>query len=525
VRRSAATAETLAADTTWSAWRPLLLVAVTVFFITVVRTAWLSDDAFITLRAVDNFVSGFGPRWNPAERVQAFTHPLWFLLLSAAYAVTREAYFTTLALGFACTTGAVLVLIRGVAPTPSAALVGLALVASSKAFVDFSTSGLENPLGHLLVIAFFAHYFRRAATSPATQAALLASVILLNRPESGVLVLPALAAVAYRRGWRKGVLEVGVGLLPLAAWELFSLAYYGFLVPNTAYAKLNTGIERSELIRQGFVYLRDSLAQDPVTLPAIVFAALLAAWRRWWLVSAGLALSLLVVLLVGGDFMSGRFLTPAFAMAVSFLCREAGSLSRRAAPATTVGIVGLGLCGPAPALLGQVGTASPPGIPASGIVDERRYYAEATGLLRYSRQVPSPRTDEPYRVRRYLSEGRTVVLRDAVGFFGFYAGRRLHIVDVLGLGDPLIARLPSERPWRIGHFYRRVPAGYEATLQSGQNRIEDPGVAAYYDDLMLVVRGPIWSARRWAAIWRLNTGATRHLLDGHVRGPVGEVRP
>ena len=61
-------------------------------------SAWIQDDAFITLRTVDNFVEGYGLRWNPAERVQSYTHPLWMFLLSGLYFFTREAYFTTLAL-------------------------------------------------------------------------------------------------------------------------------------------------------------------------------------------------------------------------------------------------------------------------------------------------------------------------------------------------------------------------------------------------------------------------------------------
>jgi hypothetical protein len=44
----------------------------------------MSDDAYITLRTVDNWVNGRGLVWNTAERVQTYTHPLWMLLLSAA---------------------------------------------------------------------------------------------------------------------------------------------------------------------------------------------------------------------------------------------------------------------------------------------------------------------------------------------------------------------------------------------------------------------------------------------------------
>ena len=45
--------------------------------------AWHCDDAFITFRAVDQLLAGHGPVFNAGERVQVFTHPLWFLLLAA----------------------------------------------------------------------------------------------------------------------------------------------------------------------------------------------------------------------------------------------------------------------------------------------------------------------------------------------------------------------------------------------------------------------------------------------------------
>ena len=48
----------------------------------VLSQAWVSDDAFITFRVIDNFVNGYGLRWNVDERVEVYTHPLWMLLLA-----------------------------------------------------------------------------------------------------------------------------------------------------------------------------------------------------------------------------------------------------------------------------------------------------------------------------------------------------------------------------------------------------------------------------------------------------------
>ncbi|MGH9147066.1 MAG: hypothetical protein ACRD1Q_10180, partial [Vicinamibacterales bacterium] len=63
--------------------------------------SWIGDDAYIMFRVVDNFVSGYGLRWNTVERVQAFTSPLWVFVLSPFYAVTREVFYTSLAVSLA----------------------------------------------------------------------------------------------------------------------------------------------------------------------------------------------------------------------------------------------------------------------------------------------------------------------------------------------------------------------------------------------------------------------------------------
>ena len=76
--------------------RAVLALLTALFVVVVLRTAWIHDDAYITYRTVDNFVNGYGLRWNPAERVQTYTHPLWMFVVSAAYAVTHEMFFTVI---------------------------------------------------------------------------------------------------------------------------------------------------------------------------------------------------------------------------------------------------------------------------------------------------------------------------------------------------------------------------------------------------------------------------------------------
>jgi arabinofuranosyltransferase len=124
---------------------------------------------------------------------------------------------------------------------------------------------------------------------------------------------------------------------------------------------------------------------------------------------------------------------------------------------------------------------------------------------------------------RYAEEGRALGresrpqtrVHGSVGFLGYFAGPSVHIVDYYGLADPLLARLPAlhTRNWRIGHFWRAIPAGYEESAGTTRNRIQDPGLARYYDRLRLVVSGPVFSRERWGAILELNLGLLDHLIQ------------
>ena len=501
-------------------WSLPVLLMLGLFAVVLVRTAWVSDDAYITFRTVDNFLAGYGLRWNVGERVQTYTHPLWMFLVSGGTAVLREPYYASLALAFVCTMSALTSFARRVASSVPIAMVGLTILLLSQAFVDFSTSGLENPLVHLLLIVFVLKYwsFNSSAWDVGVLAA-IAGLVMLTRLDAGLIVLPALGEATFRnlraphlRGRRTPtIMALLRGFVPVVAWELFSLFYYGFPFPNTAYAKLKTGIPTSELARQGVLYLQDSFARDPITLTAVgagIGLSLFAARPVVWTLAVGILVHLAYVVRIGGDFMSGRFLTPALMVSVCLLARFGLPALRGWWPLVMAGAIAVGcLSPPRPPFTGvEYGEGTWQRISKAGITDERRFYYPATGLLRMNRRFPTPVTDEPERVQRYLTEGRSVVQRDMVGFFGMAAGRRLHVVDVLGLGDPLLARLPTQRPWRVGHYYRVVPDGYMETLQGGVNRIRDPNVAAYYDTLRLVTQGPLWSGARLRAIAALNSG-------------------
>ncbi len=488
----------------------LALIALGIVFAAVVlRTAWVSDDAFITFRTVDNALHGDGLRWNPAERVQTYTHPLWMLLLLATTALVGNPYLGSLGLSLALTGCAVVLLLRVARGRTWPSVFALVALTSSSAFVDYSTSGLENALSHALLawlLTACAHPTdrRKRAFRRGTILALIGTTRL------DLLVLASPLALGSLARWRRTLPWFTAGLWPLAAWELFAIVYYGVPFPNTAYAKLATGIPQPELLHQGFVYLLDSLNRDPVTLLVIVtaIAVQLSSGRlRGWVHGLALALYLVYVVRIGGDFMSGRFLTAPFVVALMLLMRAEwpASAALQVAPAVAVLALGVSAPGPLPPLLLR-GFEQPIELiwPPSGIVDERSYYFARTALVTRHGIRTGPE-HEAWVLASLRAQHPTTVIWNTVGMPGYVLGRGRHFIDPLGLGDPLLARLPAKRRWRIGHYERAVPDGYFESVLTGSNRIVDPALAAYYDVIREVTRGPLFTMRRWRAIVELNT--------------------
>jgi arabinofuranosyltransferase len=494
--------------------RALIGVLVCLLAVVVVREAWVADDAFITFRTLDNFVHGLGLRWNTAERVQSFTHPLWLFLLAPAVLMSGNPYLTAIGLSLILSAVTVGLVIACAAGRPWRAVLAITAMLLAKGFTEYSTSGLENALSHALLAGLMVLTMRPLDTrGRAVAAGLLVAAIGLTRLD--LLLLAAPIALSRLRSFRQTIAPVLVGGLPLALWELFSVIYYGVPFPNTAYAKLATGIPHSEMMLQGLTYFADSLTRDPITLFTIGagIAAVFAQRRRDLLVPAIAVLVYLVyVMRIGGDFMSGRFFTAPFVVSLCLLARtDEGSLIGRW---TTIGVAAaLGLSVPHPTVTSGSGfTTVSRDVEihsASGIADERAFYFQQTGWISASGARRAPDVGPLLeRLAQRKEIDRQAFGYGNVGLVGYYTGSDRQIVDGMALCDPLLARLPAIRVWRVGHYQRDLPAGYLESVIAGNNQVEDPAIASLYEVIREVTRGPLWTSRRWSAVVALNTGRT-----------------
>ncbi len=495
------------------------------FGLILIRNAWISDDSYITLRVVDNFVNGFGLRYNIIERVQPYTHPLWMFLLAGIYFITREGYLTLLFLSFVSSLLAVSCIAFRFSATPVSALLALLSLILSQAFMDFSTSGLENPLTHLLALVILLLYLRQEAHfKTVLLMAFLICLATLNRMDTILLFLPMLAVWVWRYGIVRGVLTVALGFMPFLAWEIFSILYYGFPFPNTAYAKLGADVGAGRLFIQGLFYFLYSIETDPLT-PLVIFLGILIPFlvRNWKHLPAiiGVILYLIYLLKIGGDFMGGRFFSTPFLIMVALISTYPLTTTIRTWPLPFVVVLIMGLCSSNPTLVIPERRTTPKEgeavftgyISPRGIANERLFYFYRSGLIN-----ANPDLDIAWEGGPIRGNDRTKVrVVNNVGFYGYQCSREVHIIDTWALVDPLLARLPSGRAdrgeGRIGHFERMIPEGYYETIESGEDRFTDRSLAEYYKILCKIIRDDLFAPGRIHAIWEMNLGKYNHLID------------
>ncbi|MEM7508886.1 MAG: hypothetical protein AAF415_19325 [Pseudomonadota bacterium] len=472
-------------------WRGLV---VAVLAAVLMRTAWIGDDAMISLHQVRLLVAGEGMVWNPGVRVQAFTHPTWFGVLSLAHLITGALFWPAILLGAGFTIGAVLLLWsfarEHVVFTGAGATLLALSVLLSRGFVDYGTSGLENGLSFFLAaIAVWLVSFRPIGVWIWVVLALL----VLNRLDHAVLFGP-LALVLLATAWREGrIWTVLPGLALIVGWLAFATIYFGSPFPNTFYAKLAAGQSIAERLNNGVFYINDAFERDGFT-PGMILLGIVAGFQRGGMarfLALGCMLHLAYLVWIGGDFMRGRFLAVPFLVSLFLIASAMTPVKLRA--------WGVALAGAA-LLLGH-----PPPLDQDyhhhtvigGIADERGFYFQRYGLTAPAAELPR------------VPEGSFATAQPQVAWIGcggighsrFSATPKAFLIDSCALADPFLARLPVPKglPQRIGHASRLLPANYGAVVTG---KASPSAGAALYDETMLIAAGPIWSSERLAAIGR-----------------------
>ena len=280
------------------------------------------DDELILWRYARSWVEGHGLVYNPGERVEGFTAPLWTMTVAAGLALGLPPEPTGLAVALL---GAVVAVIalglawRSLHPDTRWYAPAL-LLAASPALAWHAVAGLGTaPMAGLIATWLWLWFEAVRRERPATGAALALGLAGLMRAEAVLFALPFIVAEARRRR----VLPALVSLLPPLGWLAFRLAYYERWLPVTYRVKQLPVLHE---LKFGVVYLGVCTLTTGIGL--LVFAALPNLLRphapgRAPVRAASLGLMLFVgyVVWVGGDFLElARFFVPALPVALLAGC-------------------------------------------------------------------------------------------------------------------------------------------------------------------------------------------------------------
>lgn len=503
-------------------WWSLSFLSICFFLFYVSKITWIHEDANITFRVIDNALSGYGLRWNIDERVQVYTHPLWMLVLLIPSFLMKvfltfpyHIYFASFLCSLLASAGVCLTLWRLFQKSPFALTAVMMLLVGSNAFTDYISSGLENPLSFVLLATFI---FLALRTSSFYRLTLVVAFLATTRVDLSLIVMPYYLYHLWLHRKEVAVTKLVAAGLPAIVWYLFSLLYYGSFWPNTAYAKLHAGFSQIEYWNNGLYYWNNLTHYSPLTAFIVIGGLGIFAWlitkrnfNRHCLLLCGAYIYIIYIFYIGGDYMAGRFYGTPY-LCILVVCVDI--LRKYIRPKSWQFFV------ISPCLLFSAWQdyKNWPYVnwqnSSQHIEDvaNERYLRMPTCLfcLRKGDVEKFDWVQDGINLKQQAklfstdTKNRFVALRGSIGLTGLFAGEKVHIIDTAALVDPLLSQMNSNTRFRIGHFWRDIPAGYEWAVSTGDLSRMDPTLAEKYKDIQSITRAPLFSKERLAAILRKN---------------------
>ena len=500
----------------------LKTLAFSIIIISYLRSFWISDDALITARIIINSLNGYGPIFNIGDNVQAFTHPLWFLINNF---LTFFSGNVILSYFFVSTISIILSIILIIYNLKSP--LGIALLTLlwcfSSGIRDFSSSGLENILSIFLISFVLFLMSNKTNLNRVFLIVFLLGLINLNRLDTSLITFPfyifcVKEIYIFSRNKIKNIfISLSIYLSPLIIYYLWSSNFYNYILPNTYYAKTNTSIGRIDLILQGLIYVTKSIFHSYLLLFICLsffilfykirnklnidfsFNKLILSTNKskldksiaiFILSVISSIIYLLYTVWIGGDFMIARFLSfPAATILYSFILLidniiiENNIKFNRSKNLFILIVI-------APLFIFNAPVCNPNSNLAcetfslrrsynisnlgNGIVNERTFYILFRGkygigdLYEEASVKRSRKILSDFNYKEYTKSPEILC-----GFLGAKGLNKIdeYIIDNCGLSDPFLARTKYQprNDWRIGHFNRGVPILYRQSIIQAEN--------------------------------------------------------
>ena len=419
------------------------------------------DDAYISFRYARNLAGGLGLVFNVGERIEGYTSFLFTCLLAAGIKLGVAPTVGSKVLGAASALGSLgctYAISARLARPRAVPVLATWLLAGSVPTAAYAVVGLETSFFVFLLLLATWLFLREierprafpwsgvalalaALTRPeGPMFALLLLLFLGGAPPSGANAAPAFPAAgaagsgarAFLRGLaeRRSLLRAALFLVPALVHLGFRRAYYGAWLPNTLHAK--TG-DLQQQLTSGLAYVIDYAAHAGPFVFLVaggVWLAIAQRRRDLGALATIAAAQLAYVIVIGGDWMpQHRLLVPFEPFCFLLVDVAVRELAEARSRATRVGLAAFAIY-----TAWARGRAFSEG--ARVIDDERQFWTSAAGGV----------------ANWFEQHGSRGTL--AVADMGFIAyATDYPILDLLGLVDPVISRLPGGYTQKTGPGY------------------------------------------------------------------------
>ena len=488
-----------------------------------IRGFFWADDGRIIFQVVENLYHGLGPVYTEGDRVQVHTSSIWtYYMLFFRFFTSNYKVIVLLAsiIPFAF----IVIWFRAVYRRHSFLL--LITLFLSNVLFSYWGSGLGNPLTYLLLTVLFYAFIKENTKL----FIFIAALMLANRLDAITYIAPFSAFFILKHSFKQNLINFIKFGWPFYLHLLFAFIYFGSIFPNSYYAKIDSvGISMMERILTFVKYHWTVIYRSPLDFlfllsPFLLFfifreefsparkakailsliACFLVQFYVFWigsdhlhprLLGVPMFLSLLVIIefyapLIHKDFnLNSKSTSIPVILTFIILIAIAGF-------STFIPLKKLDLMDHKDHRGGAAKFNNSIGQSGSFLVHDAQMTVAHNRLTKREEYDYLTRPKKSPHLVSFVAEAGTILK----------VGSNVHMVDYMGLGDPLMSRIKTtQKHYAPGHNYRPIPRGYPETLMEGTNKIIHPEIAAYYDKLKHVISGKLFSASRFKDIFYLMT--------------------
>ncbi|HYF67846.1 MAG TPA: glycosyltransferase family 39 protein [Ohtaekwangia sp.] len=289
------------------------------------------DDAFISFRYAKNLVEYNNFSWNADDiiKIEGYTNFLWTCLLAGGLKLGIDPVISSTILGLCFGIGTLLITYRIgklLFNDHRYALLSIIFLATNYTFSAYMTGGLETQMQTFLIscsvlMMASASLHETPAKTNFFLVGIFTALAILTRLDSallcGIFILYFLFIIFKNQNYRintviiPALIIIAPILLMVLPWLIWKYGYYGELLPNSFYLKGTTF--SLNVIKAGLGYVGSFFATYyfiPFVVILLIHTRQIISEKTLAAFAIAVAIWILYIIKVGGDFMEYRFFVP-----------------------------------------------------------------------------------------------------------------------------------------------------------------------------------------------------------------------